>query len=317
MTPCGQQRNDSKNLSLDSFVSLFFFDFSVVTHFAPIRFYKQTTLRTETFIYTEKLLCADTLTQRGLRTDKLLHADASTYRGFYANKFWTQKFLYTDALHKDAFTRINKGTQALLHTEPFTQRNLCTEQFLHKETFTQENFDTEKVAHATQTAQISFYTPKLLHAETLPRAAFTHRHFSAQKPICTEVFMHSSFYTDPFTHRCLYTENNLHTEASAHSTLLHTASLYTERLCFPFLITYLWCSPHQVSSWNRWRQVQGHKRARLLQLLVPSLRLRLSVCACVCKHRSHTQMEESCMMLHAFCQRRSPLSKCIFQRGTP
>ena len=100
--------------------------------------------------------------------------------------------------------------------------------------------------------------------------------------------MHSSFYTDPFTHRCLYTENNLQTEASAHSTLLHTASLYTERLCFPFLITYLWCSPHQVSSWNRWRQVQGQKRARLLQLLVPSLRLRLSVCACVCKHRSHT-----------------------------
>ena len=58
--------------------------------------------------------------------------------------------------------------------------------------------------------------------------------------------MHSSFYADPFTHRCLYTEKLLRTEVSAHSTLLHTASFYTERLCFPFLIAYLSRSPSQV-----------------------------------------------------------------------
>ena len=187
-------------------------------------------------LYTEQLLCADTLTQRGLCTDKLLHADAFTQRGFYAKKFYTQKFLYTDALHKYAFTHINKGTQALLHTEPFTQRNLCTEQLLHKETFTQESFDAEQFAHTD-------CTKKFLQTETFTRRNFTQRsfyteNFSAQKPLRTEVFIHSSFYTDSFTHRCLYTEKKSHTEASAHSTLLHTASFYTERLCFPFLITF-------------------------------------------------------------------------------
>ena len=155
-------------------------------------------------LYTEQLLCADTLTQRGLCTDKLLHADAFTQRGFYAKTFYTQKFLYTDALHKYAFTHINKGTQALLHTEPFTQRSLCTEQLLHTETFTQENFDAEKIAHTD-------CTKKFLQTETFTRRNFTQRsfyteNFSAQKPLRTEVFIHSSFYTDPFTHRCLYTE---------------------------------------------------------------------------------------------------------------
>ena len=146
------------------------------------------------------------------------------HRGFYAKKFYTQKCLYTDALHKDAFTRINTGTQALLHTEPFTH-NLCTEQLLHKETFiTQKNFDTEKMS--TQTAQRNIYTPKLY----IPRAAFIHRNFSAQKPLGTEVSMHSRFYTGPFTHRCLYTEKLLHTETSAHSTLFHSQFLHGETL---------------------------------------------------------------------------------------
>ena len=185
--------------------------------------------------------------QRGLCTDKLLHAEA--FEVFTQRSFTHRRFLYTDALHKDAFTRINKGTQALLHTELFTQRNLCTEQLLHKETLTRENCDAEKLP--PQAAQRSFYTPKLLRAETLPRAAFRHRNFSAQKHLRTEVFMPSSFYTDPFAHWSLYTEKLLHTEASAHSTLLHTANFYTERLCFPFLITYLSRSPSQVHKFFR------------------------------------------------------------------
>ena len=40
--------------------------------------------------------------------------------------------------------------------------------------------------------------------------------------------------------------HKLHTETCAHSTRLHTANFYTERLCFPFLITYLSCSPSQI-----------------------------------------------------------------------
>ena len=191
-------------------------------------------------LYTEQLLCADTLAQRCLCTDKLLHADTFTHRGFYAKKFYTQKFLYTDALHKDAFTRINKGTQALLHTEPFTQRNLCTEQFLHKGTSRQENFDTKNLL--TQTAQRSFYTPKLLHPETL---------------LHTDVFPHRSLHAQQFLHRPFYPQMPLHrffyTEASAHSTLLHAARFYTERFCFPFLITYLSCSPSHVALHQAWQ----------------------------------------------------------------
>ena len=161
-------------------------------------------------------------------TDKLLHADAFTHRGFYAKKFYTPKFLYTDALHKDAFTRINKGTQALLHTEPFAHRNLCTEQFLHKllhrKVLTQKKMP-------TQTAQRSFYTPKLLHAETLPRAAFTYRNFSA-----TEAFTHRSLYAQQFLlrpfypqmplHRKTFTHRNFCTQhALTHSQLLHAEAL--------------------------------------------------------------------------------------------
>ena len=243
-----QQRNDSKHLSLDSFVSLF------LRFCCGDAFCTDTLLQTDDVtyrnLYTEQLLCADTyiytLTQRGLCEDKLLHADAFTHRGFYAKKFYIvlhTQVLYTDALHKGAFTRINKRTQALLHTEPFTQRNLCTEQFLHKKLLHRKALIPKNLS--TQTAQKK--TPKLLRAETLPRAAFTHRTFSAQKPLRTEVFMHSSFYIGPFTHRCLYTEN-FYTESSAHSTLLHTTSFYTERLCFPFLITCVSCSPSQVQA---------------------------------------------------------------------
>ena len=164
---------------------------------------------------------------------------------FYSKKFYTTKFLYTDALHKDLFTRINKGTQALLHTELF-----YTEKLLHRTVFTQKkNFYagknlTQKVAHTDCTKK--FFTHRNFYTQTLPRAAFTQSIFSAQKPWRTAAFMHSSFYADPFTHRCLYTEKLLRTEVSAHSTLLHTASFYTERLCFPFLIAYLSRSPSQV-----------------------------------------------------------------------
>jgi len=95
MTPCGalhassaiiNSSNDIKHLILDSFISFFFCALAVVTHFAPIRFYKQTALRTEAFIYTEQLLRADILTQRGLRTKQLLCMDTFTHKGFYAKK---------------------------------------------------------------------------------------------------------------------------------------------------------------------------------------------------------------------------------------
>ena len=148
--------------------------------------------------------------------------------------------------NKDAFARISKGTQALLHTKPFTQRSL-----LHRTAFTQSNFYTENFGteKKTQTAQRSFCTSKILHAETLypeqllHTETFPHRRLYAQKSLCTAVFTQTFLFTDAFT----YTDKLLQTEICAHSRLLHTASFYTKRLCFPFLITYLSCSPSQVS----------------------------------------------------------------------
>ena len=76
----------------------------MVTHFAPIHIYNQTTLRTEAFTQSS-VYRAGILTQRGLCTEKLLYTDTFAHRGFY-----TKKFLHTDALYKDAFAHINKGT---------------------------------------------------------------------------------------------------------------------------------------------------------------------------------------------------------------
>ena len=209
-------------------------------HFGAVRFYKQTTF-THRNLYTEQLLCAllrrEVCAQINFCTQTPLHTEAFTQI--------TQKFLSTDALHKDAFARINKGTQALLNTEPFTRRNLCTEQLLHKETFTQENIDTEKTCqhrlHKEVFTHRNFYTQKLFQEQLLHNSFFPHRNLYAQKFPCTAVFTQTLLHTDAFTQK-----NNC-TQACAHSALLHTANFYTQRLCFPFLITYLSCSPSQVS----------------------------------------------------------------------
>ena len=190
-----------------------------MTHLAPICFYKQTTLRTETFTlnnlsaqiplhcYTQRFVHRLTLTRRRLYTQMLLRKKLPV--------FCTKMPL-----------RNKKGTQALLHTGPFTQRNFCTEQLLHKK-ITQKNVDTEKRVHRDCT--------KNLHTETFTCRNFTQNNFYTKK-IRTETFVHCSFYTDVFTHRCPYTKNLSHTETCAHNTLLHTTIFCTERLCFPFLI---------------------------------------------------------------------------------
>jgi len=214
-----QQRNGSKQ-SLDSFVSLFgiwlWWPFCTGTLLQTDDVYAQKPVHRAAFMRT--------LTQRGLCTDKLLHADAFTNRGFYAN--YTQKFLSTDALHKDAFARINKGTQALLNTEPFTRRNLCTEQLLHKETFTQENIDTEKTCqhrlHKEVFTHLNFYTQKLFQEQLLHNSCFPHRNLYAQKFPCTAVFTQTLLHTDAFTQK-----NNC-TQRTFTQTLVHTAHFYTQ-----------------------------------------------------------------------------------------
>ena len=150
-------------------------------------------------------------------------------------------------------------THRTFSTEKPLHRTIFTHVFLHKKHLTQRNL-------YTQIAYRSFYRPTLLHAETLPREQFLHNIFFRSEAFTQKKHMHSTFYrqtgftcftqkvlgTEGFTHNILtyrrfYTQmslhrHQLHTETCAHSTRLHTANFYTERFCFPFLITYLLCS---------------------------------------------------------------------------
>ena len=149
------------------------------------------------------------------------------HRTIFAHVFFTQKSFDTKKL-----VRTN-CTQKLLQT--FTDRLSCTqklypEQFLHSRNFF---------------AQKPLRTNKITHNNFYRQTAFTHRKFSAQKGL----HLHTTF----FTYRRFYAQmslhshrHKLHTETCAHSTRLHTANFYTERLYFPFLITYLSCSPSQL-----------------------------------------------------------------------
>jgi len=225
------------------FCFIVFCVFSVVTYFAPIRFYKQTTLRTEIFaqssFYVQILLHRKVCAQINFYTQTPLHTEVFTQRSLptevFIHRCFAQRCIYTHRdRHTGTFTHRTFYTEKPLHRTVFTQRNFYTGKLwhrticphrLHKEVFTHRNFCTQKL-----------YPGQLLHTDFFP-----HRSLSAQKSLCTAFFTQG-----PFTHRCLYslyTEKLLHTEASAQSTLLHTASFYTERLCFPFLITCLSCSP--------------------------------------------------------------------------
>ena len=109
MTPCGALRTSSpssktvttSNIWSWIFLFHFFFVLAAVTHFAPIRFYKQTTLHTETF----------------------------TQSSFYI--FYAQIFLHRDVCTKKTFVHRRLYTQMFLRKEGsiYTQM-LCTKMFL-------------------------------------------------------------------------------------------------------------------------------------------------------------------------------------------
>ena len=140
---------------------------------------------------------------------------------------------------------------------------------------TQETFDTEKLVHTDCTrkfyevftdrlsagrnfTQSSFYTAETFSHRSLyaqkkyAQQVFTdrrilHRKFSAQKSYAQKVLR-----TTFFTYRRFFTQMSLHGRRIAHrnlctqNTFTRNQLLYTERFCFPFLITYLSCSPSQV-----------------------------------------------------------------------
>ena len=142
---------------------------------------------------------------------------------------------------------------------------LITHDFRHKKTF-----DTEKFVHTDCTQK--FLQTDFFACRTLPRAVFTQQTLSRTETFTQKKHMHSSFYTqtvftqkiirtevlrtEGFTHNIFYIHtvqmflhrHKLHTETCAHSTRLTQPTFRTERLCFPFLITYLSCSPSQISS---------------------------------------------------------------------
>jgi hypothetical protein len=130
-------------------------------------------------------------------------------------RFYTESFTRRTFTQRNLYTEKN-DTEKLVHTD-------CAKKQLHTETFACKNI--------TQSNFFTFF----FRTETFP-----HRNL-----FCTETFMYSGFYTDAFTHKHI---NSAHTKTCAHSTFLHTANFYTERLCFPFLITYVSCSPLHLSS---------------------------------------------------------------------
>ena len=104
MTPRGALRASPPSSTTVTTAS----DFAVVTHFAPIWFYKQTTFRTEAFtqssfcaqILLYKEVCAQSFyTQTPLRTEAFM-----------------QRSLYTSVLTHRCFAQRCWSTQALLHT---------------------------------------------------------------------------------------------------------------------------------------------------------------------------------------------------------
>ena len=158
--------NNITTASIWVWICLFhcFCDFAVVKHFAPIRFYKQTTLRTETFtqssFYAHILLhrgCAQAnlYTQTPLNfTHRLLRKEVFTHRRFYTPMLCTKMFLH--ALRK-AHRRF-LHTEPFLHWETFVQNSFYTKKLFRRKTLTQKNL-------STQTAQRT--QSHFLHGEAL------------------------------------------------------------------------------------------------------------------------------------------------------
>ena len=172
-----------------------------------------------------------------------MHRTISTHRFFGTEKINTEKIVHTDCTRKNV-------------PRLFCMQKLYPEQIVpSSNSSAQKPFRTD-LLNAQQLLQTDgFYT------ESFPHRSLTHRRFYAQQ-----------FFTAAFIHRCLYTEDELHTETCAHSTLLHATSFYTERFCFPFLITYLSCSPSQVSFFS-WSVARSYLRSSRSFPFFPSLPL--------------------------------------------
>ena len=130
------------------------------------------------------------------------------------------------------FAPVRFYKQTTLRTETFTQSSLYAQILLHREVCAQINFYNQTPLH-------TFLLKEVLHTEV-----FIHRCF-AQRCMYKSLFHRL---------RPSYPQMHLHRKTFAHSTLLHTASFHTGRLCFHFLIT---CSPSQVHHRFQKKHLQG------------------------------------------------------------
>ena len=191
------------------------------------------------------------VTHRSLYTEQLLHADILAQRGLCTKKKCTQTPLHTEVFTHRYFVQRCFCAYKQRHIRVFTHRTFSTEKPLHRTIFTycfytKNIFDTEKferkdctqifltLPRAIFTQQISFRTEVFYALQFLQTGFFSHRRFSAQKSYAQKVLR-----TTKFTYRHFYTQmslyrHKLHT-AMCTSTRLRTSNLYTERLCFPFL----------------------------------------------------------------------------------
>ena len=95
--------------------------FFLVTHFAPT--YISITRRR----YAQKPLHRAAFTRRYSYAERFVQRNSCKHTPYAQIFTQRKKILYTDALYKDPFAHINKGTSAFLHTEPLPQRNLRIE----------------------------------------------------------------------------------------------------------------------------------------------------------------------------------------------
>ena len=218
----------------------------------------------------EQFLRADILTQRGLCTKENVHRCLYTLKGFYMI-LRKEGSIYTQMLCTKMFLRAWIKAHRVCHF--FCVAKTCVKALLCKGFFVEKILRWHRKT-CTHRLHRFFYRPTFLHAETVARAVLHSRNFLAQKHLrtkkkCTAVFTdrrffhtessphrsltHRRFYeqhflhTDAFTYWCIYTGTNCR-QKLVHTARVYTANFCTERLHFPFLITYVSCSPSQVLS---------------------------------------------------------------------
>ena len=203
-------------------------------------------------------------TRSSLCAQEPLHREDCAHRSFYAQtplhtggffiftrmSFYTQKFLHTDALHKEVVAGKNKCTPALLHTERLHIGASATNG-LHTFFFTQKmkSFDTEKLEHTDQ-RQNKLHT-KLLHAET------SQEQFLDTE---TESCAHGSLYAQP-------------------TTLVFAETLYTQMPLPRGTFTHRNLCPQQAFTHSRFFLITQRDSERLLSpSLSPTFRFSPQIC---------------------------------------